>query len=73
MSVHTNGVSIFSGGSRGGAGGPAPPLFLDQIEARRAEKTFFETGLPPPPRPPYLKVWIVKQSDHENYGHDHTR
>ena len=64
MSVHTNGVSIFSGGSRGGAGGPGLPLFLDQIEARRAEKIFFETGLPPylrvwmTPPPPYLKVWI---------------
>ena len=24
-------------------GGPGPPLFLDQIEAREAEKNFFET------------------------------
>ena len=30
-----------------------PPLFFDQNEARRAEKFFLETGLPP-----YLNVWI---------------
>ena len=36
-----------SGGSRGGARGDAlPPLFLDQTEARRGEKYFFETALP---------------------------
>ena len=42
---------------------PRPPLFLDQIEDRRAEKNVFETA--PPylrvwitPPPPYLKVWI---------------
>ena len=29
-----------------GPGGPAPPLFLDQTEARRAEKFFWETGPP---------------------------
>ena len=28
-------------------GGPGPPLFLDQTEARRAEKRLFETGPPP--------------------------
>ena len=42
---------VFSGGSRGGArgeGGPGPPLFLDQTEVRRAEKTFSDT------RPPLL-------------------
>ena len=35
---------ISSGGSRGGAGGGGrlPPLFLDQTEARRAEKSFFD-------------------------------
>ena len=38
-----------------GPGGLAPPLFLDQNEARRAKK--FWGGRPPPP-PPYLKVWI---------------
>ena len=57
-----------------GLRGPgAPPLFLDQNEARRAEKKFSEAGpllisgsgwpacppAPPPPPPPlYLKVWI---------------
>ena len=30
------------------------PLFLDQTEARRAEKNVFETPTPPPP---YLRVW----------------
>ena len=50
-------------------GGAGPPLFLDQNEARRAEKIFFEAcshplsqGLDdrstPPPPPPYVKVWI---------------
>jgi len=39
-----------SGGSRGGVGEARaqPPLFLDETEARRAEKTFFETGAPLP-------------------------
>ena len=32
---------------------PSSPLFLDQTEARRAEKIFLETG-----PSPYLKVWI---------------
>ena len=51
-----------------GPGAPAPPLFLDQIGAWRAEKIFFwdrasplSQGFddnPPPPPPPYLKVWI---------------
>ena len=31
-----------------GTGGPAPSLFLDQTEAQKAEKNFFET-IPPPP------------------------
>ena len=43
-----------SGGSRGGIGPgarPAPPLFLDQTEAQRAEKEFFgDRALP------YLRV-----------------
>ena len=39
---------VLSGGSRGSS----PPLFLDQTEARRAEKVFFETA----PPPPYLRV-----------------
>ena len=39
---------------RGGAGGPAPPLLLDQTEARRAEKIVLETGTPlPPPLLPF--------------------
>ena len=33
-----------------GLGDPVPPLFLDQTEARRAEKFFLETA-PPPPLP----------------------
>ena len=37
---------IVSGGSRGGARGARPPLFLDQTEARRTEKNVFD---PPPP------------------------
>ena len=47
------------------------PLFLDQTEARRVEKIFFETAAPlsqglydrPPPFP-YLKVWIRLCSCH---------
>ena len=34
-------------------------LFLDQTEARRAEKNIFET-VPPPPTP-HLRVWMTKQ------------
>ena len=47
-----------------GPGEPSPPLFLDQTEAQRVEKKFFETGppplshglddRPPPPSSPYL-------------------
>ena len=33
--------------------GPASPIFLDQTEAQRAKKNFWETA---PPH--YLKVWI---------------
>ena len=51
-------IILRSGGSRGGAGwGPAPCLFFDQNEARRAEKIFLET-VPPPPLP-YLSVWMT--------------
>ena len=39
-----------SGGSRGG-----PPLFLDQTEARRAEKFFFFRDR----APPYLRVFVL--------------
>ena len=42
-----------------------PPLILDETEARRAEKFFWDCPLlsqglddPPSPPPPYLKVWI---------------
>ena len=49
-----------SGRSRGGH-----PLFLDQTEARRAEKNFIwdrppplSQGLDDRPSTPYLKVWI---------------
>ena len=47
-----------------GGGGPGSPLFLDQTEARRAEKRKFHTGLSPYLKvwmtgpPPYLTVWI---------------
>ena len=34
-----------------------PPLFLDQTEARRVGKKFFETG-----PPPYLRVWMTAAS-----------
>ena len=60
-----------SGGSRGRARGALPPLFLDQTEARRAEKNFFK--MPPPPLsqgrddrlpPTYLKVWIRHRISH---------
>ena len=44
-----------------GPGAPCPPpplpLFLDQNEARRAEKRISETGPSPPPFP-YLRVCI---------------
>ena len=39
-----------------GLEGPEPPLFLDQTEAQRAEKFFFETA---PPN--YLKVWTATE------------
>ena len=45
--------------------GADPPLFLDQNEARRAEKIFSEArphplsqGLDDRPPPPYVRVWI---------------
>ena len=57
-----------NGGSTGGGGGPGLPLFLDQTEARGAEKTSFGDRPPPvtsrpgwpagPPPLPYPKVWI---------------
>ena len=46
--------NIASGGSRGGTWeGQAPPLFLDQTEAQRAEKNCFGDQT----RPPYL--WVL--------------
>ena len=36
--------------------GEGPPLFLDQTEARRADKKFLETF----PTPPYLRVWMTR-------------
>ena len=65
-----NGFSVpgsGSGGSRGGTGGGGGlPIFLYQIEDRRANKFFFEPA--PPPLisgcgwfPPYLKVFIRHQ------------
>ena len=47
--------SKISGGSRAGALGAWPSLFLDQTEARTAEKNFLETA----PAPPYLRVWMT--------------
>ena len=40
----------------GGSTPPLPRLFLDQTEAWRAEKKFWEMAQPPPPPPPYLRV-----------------
>ena len=37
--------------------GPAPPLFLDQNEAWRAEK--ISANPKPPPPPTYFRVWIT--------------
>ena len=47
--LHANFPEI-SGGARGEAEGTGSPLFLDQTEARRAEKSFLR------PPPPYLRV-----------------
>ena len=45
-----------SGRSRGRClGSLAPPLVLDQNEARSSEKNIFETG-----PPPYLRVWMAR-------------
>ena len=51
--------------SRGGARPPTPPYFIDQTEARRADKNFLETGFPfilgsrwlPPTPPPFPFIW----------------
>ena len=36
--------------------GEDPPLFLDQTEAQRPKKIFFQD---PPPPPPYPRVWMM--------------
>ena len=60
---------ISSDGSRGDArGGRALTLFLDQTEARRAAKMFFETIPPPPPLsegldPPLIIVVLFNPSN----------
>ena len=43
-----------------GPGGPVPPLFLEQAEAKRAKKIFLETDQPPPTA--YLRVWMIPTS-----------
>ena len=59
--LHFTRSCYYSGGSRGGARRAWSPrlLFLDQTDARRAEKHLF--GRPPPP-PPYLWVWMTASS-----------
>ena len=47
-------IVLINGGSRGGTRGVRPPLFLDQTEARRAEKNFYKTR-----PPPYLRIWMT--------------
>ena len=42
-------------GEEPGGSDPPPLLFLDQNEARRAEKIFWETA----PPLPYLRVWMT--------------
>ena len=55
-SSRSNLFFLTSGGSRGGARGAHPPLlFLDQTEAQRAEKYFFEDH----PLPPCLRIWMT--------------
>ena len=50
---------IDSGASRGGAWEANLPLFLDQTEARRAEKKdHTPPPLPTPTPTPYLRVWM---------------
>ena len=50
---------VSSGGSRGGTrGGAAPPLFLDQTEALRAEKYFWRPG----PSPLSKREWSTSFS-----------
>ena len=51
ISVTELGSVVDSGNGPGGAA--TPPLFLDQTEARRAEKSFFR------PPPAYLRIWMT--------------
>ena len=53
MSLHS--VTVADPGK--GLGGPPLPLFLDQTEARWAEKNILEDG--PPPLPFYSRVWMT--------------
>ena len=53
MSLHVH--FIFSGGSRGGAGGPGPPYFSTKMRPIGPKKFFLETG-----RPSYLRVWMTR-------------
>ena len=48
-------MSAVADPSGGGPGGSATPLFLDQTEARRAEKIFFWRPAPHL----YLRVWMT--------------
>ena len=64
-----------------GPGGPGPPLFFDQNEARRAVKKFLGDRHPPPSLsqgfddgPPNLKFWIRHWNVARIYsglGYDH--
>ena len=56
MSTFTDDISSDDNSEGGTRGARVPPLFLDQNEAQRAEKTLFEATPPPPPT--YLEVWI---------------
>ena len=48
------GVCKVADPGEGPGGARPPPLFLDQTEARRAEKIFWGA-----PGPPYLRVWMT--------------
>ena len=48
---------VCSGGSRGRARGPRPPLIFRRKWGPEGRKHFFFLGRPPPP--PYLKVWMT--------------